>query len=304
MSAQPEPNEPNEPTEANDPNELTMSAEPARREWLFALTPAGALREVGAPGAESRGELLAADSWLVADGRVRALDRHRRRFTATCAGTGDVPEGLLEAFWTAMTALLPREGGPWFPRVELERAAADAPPDTVLPGGHRLLYRLRPAPARGTSARVWGLAVCDPRGTPRHKGPDLDALAAVRGKAAAADADEALLVTADGVVLEAANSSLLWWEGDVLCHPAADLPVLPGVTASLLLEHAVRTGVEVRPCRRRLSALAGREVWVTNALHGLRPVTAWTGGSLPAGEPVRAAAWQAWLDGLAEPLPR
>ncbi|MGW6685505.1 aminotransferase class IV [Streptomyces sp. NPDC054961] len=273
----------------------------ARGERLFALTPSGALCEVR--GTPSRGELLAADSWLVADGRVRALDRHRRRFAATCAGTEGAPEGLLEAFWTAMTALLPRDPGPWFPRVELERAAADAPPDTVLPGGHRLLLRLRPAPARGTSARVWGLPVRDPRRAPRHKGPDLDALAAVRAQAAAAAADEALLVTADGVVLEAANSSLLWWEGDALCHPAAELPVLPGVTASLLLEHAARTGVEVRPCRRRLSALAGREVWVVNALHGLRPVTAWPGGSLPAGEPVRAAVWQTWLDGLGEPLP-
>ncbi|MGW1774645.1 aminotransferase class IV [Streptomyces sp. NPDC002104] len=268
---------------------------------LFALTPYGALREV--PATETPGTLLAADSWLVADGRVRALARHRRRFTATCAAAAGVPDALLDAFWTAMAALLPRGDGHWFPRVELETASADAPPDTVLPGGHRLLYRLRTAPALSTTARVWGLAVRDPRRTPRHKGPDLGALAEVRSRAAAARADEALLVTADGVVLEAANSSLLWWEDDVLCHPPAELPVLPGVTAALLLERAARTGVTVRPARRRLSALAGREVWVANALHGLRPVTAWTGGSLPAGTPLRAAAWQSWLDGLRTPLP-
>ncbi|MCX5410048.1 aminotransferase class IV (plasmid) [Streptomyces sp. NBC_00335] len=278
-----------------------MPAEPGRADRLFVLTAYGALREV--PAAHAPGPLLAADSWLVADGRVRALDRHRRRFTATCAGTAGVPGPVLDAFWTAMAALLPREAGHWFPRVELDTAPAQASPDTVLPGGHRLLYRLRPAPARTKTARVWGLAVCDPRRTPRHKGPDLGALAEVRSRATAADADEALLVTADGVVLEAANSSLLWWEEDVLCHPPADLPVLPGVTASLLLDRAARTGVRVRPVRRRLSALAGREVWVANALHGLRPVTAWTGGSLPAGAPLRAAAWQSWLDGLGTPLP-
>ncbi|MCX4783755.1 aminotransferase class IV [Streptomyces sp. NBC_01264] len=268
---------------------------------LFALTPDGALHEV--PATDAPGTLLAADSWLVADGRVRALARHRRRFTATCAAAAGVPGALLDTFWTDTAALLPREPGLWFPRVELETASAAAFPDTVLPGGHRLLYRLRPAPALSTTARVWGLAVRDPRRTPRHKGPDLGALAAVRSRAAAAEADEAILVTADGVLLEAANSSLLWWEEDVLCHPPAELPVLPGVTAALLLERAARTGVTVRPARRRLSALAGREVWVANALHGLRPVTAWTGSSLPAGAPLHAAAWQSWLDGLRTPLP-
>ncbi|MFD5144268.1 aminotransferase class IV [Streptomyces sp. NPDC058401] len=289
------------PTAQPEPTAQTAPIPPARADRLFALTHYGALREV--PATDAPGTLLAADSWLVAEGRVRALDRHRGRFTATCTEASGLPAALLDTFWTAMAALLPRGAGDWFPRVELETGSPDASPDTVLPGGHRLLYRLRPAPARTTTARVWGLAVCDPRRTPRHKGPDLAALAAVRSRATAADADEALLVTADGVVLEAANSSLLWWEEEVLCHPPAELPVLPGVTASLLLDRAARTGVTVRPVRRRLSALAGREVWVVNALHGLRPVTAWTGGSLPAGAPLHAAAWQSWLEGLRTPLP-
>ncbi|MBT2446585.1 aminotransferase class IV [Streptomyces sp. ISL-43] len=274
---------------------------PGGADRLYALTDSGALREL--PHTDPDGTLLAADSWLVTDGRVRALDRHRHRFTTTCAETADIPRAHLDTFWTAVEDLLPRDAGAWFPRVELERAPADAPPGTLLPGAHRLLYRLRPAPARSTTARVWGMAVCDPRRTPRHKGPDLAALAAVRARAAAADADEALLVTADGVVLEAANSSFLWWEGETLCHPAGELPVLPGVTAALLLDHAARTGVPVRPVRRRLSALADREIWVTNALHGLRPVTAWTGITLPTAAPLRAPAWQSWLDTLPTPLP-
>ncbi|MEU9002338.1 aminotransferase class IV [Streptomyces sp. NPDC048551] len=268
----------------------------------YVLSDSGSLREL--PRTDHQGgTLLAADSWLIVDGEVRALDRHRHRFTTTCAKAAGLPEAVLDTFWTAMTALLPREPGHWFPRVELETAPADTPAGTVLPSGYRLLYRPRPAPALSTSARVWGLAVPDPRRTPRHKGPDLDTLAAVRAKAAAADADEALLVTADGVVLEAANSTLLWWEDDVLCHPPAELPVLPGVTAALLLKRAARTGVTVRPVRRRPPALAGREVWVTNALHGLRPVTTWTGIDLRAGAPLRAPDWQTWLDGLRVPLP-
>lgn len=277
-----------------------------RGERLFALTRSGRLRELTDPDdrdAVSGSALLAADSWLVADGAVRALERHRNRFTTTCAEAAGAPRGLLDLFWTAVTGLLPREPGAWFPRVELRPADPDAPADTVHPGGHRLMYRLRPAPPLGTTARLWGWTVFDPRRTPRHKGPDLDTLAAVRRKAAGAGADEALLVTADGVVLEAVNSSLLWWEGDALCHPAPDLPTLPGVTTALLTDRARRAGIEVRPCRRRLSALAGREVWVVNALHGLRPVAAWTDSSLKAGYAERAPSWRAWLHGLSTPLP-
>lgn len=286
--------------------EADGAAHAGATERLFALTHSGRLRELTDPddlAAVSGSALLAADSWLVANGAVRALDRHRHRFTATCAEAAGTPGDLLDRFWAAVTDLLPRGPGTWFPRVELRPADPEAPEDTVHPGGHLLLCRLRPAPPLGTTARLWGWTVFDPRRTPRHKGPDLDTLAAVRRKAADAGADEALLVTADGVLLEAVNSSLLWWEGDVLCHPAPDLPTLPGVTTALLTGHAARTGIEVRPCRRRLSALAGREVWVVNALHGLRPVTTWTDSSLRAGPAERAPSWQTWLHGLSTPLP-
>ena len=37
-------------------------------------------------------ELLAADSWLVDDGRVRAVERHWARFEATCGEHGVLPE--------------------------------------------------------------------------------------------------------------------------------------------------------------------------------------------------------------------
>ena len=38
--------------------------------------------------------LLAADSWLVGDGRTRAVDRHWSRFEATCREHGVAPEAL------------------------------------------------------------------------------------------------------------------------------------------------------------------------------------------------------------------
>lgn len=97
-----------------------------------------------------------------------------------------------------------------------------------------------------------------------------------------------------GVVLEAANSSLLWWEGEELCLPDPELPVLPGVTVALVLRFAERHGVPVRYRRRRLADLSGREVWLANALHGIRPVTGWIGTDQPVGTPERCARWRQW----------
>ena len=92
-------------------------------------------------------------------------------------------------------------------------------------------------------------------------------------------------------------------EDDTLCVPSPALRVLPGVTTGLLQEQARLRGLPVRPRRARLCELAGREVWLVNALHGIRVVDSWIGAGLPAGEPTRATAWRSWLDNLAEPLP-
>ena len=76
----------------------------------------------------------AADSWLVVDGAVRALDLHRTRFMTS------IPRGRYrqidpDAFWDAAIAAIPRTGS-WFPRVELRT-------QLLRP---QLLFRLREAP--------------------------------------------------------------------------------------------------------------------------------------------------------------
>lgn len=233
------------------------------------------------------GTLLVADSWLVEDGRARGLDLHRQRFAGACAALG-VPT---DAFWPDAVARLPR-AGQWFPRVELVDVA----------GKPLLRLRIRPAPERLDSARVWVPGEPDPRRHPRRKGPDLDRLADLRRGGARHGAQEVLLTTPAGVVLEAANSSLLWWEDDELCLPDPELPVLPGVTVALVRRLAERDGVPVRHRARRLADLAGREVWLANALHGIRPVTAWVGADQPVGEAVRCARWRRWWLASAHPI--
>jgi hypothetical protein len=43
-------------------------------------------------------------------------------------------------------------------------------------------------------------------------------------------------------------------------------------------------------------------VWAVNALHGIRPITAWIDGPEMAGQSARASVWRARMDALATPL--
>jgi branched-subunit amino acid aminotransferase/4-amino-4-deoxychorismate lyase len=245
-------------------------------ESVLRWTPAGLLE--GAAGET----LLAADSWLVDGGSVRAYDAHWARFGDACRIHG-VEAGELARFRAAATAAVPGAGR-WFPRVELAE------------GG--LALRVRPAPPPAREARVLVAAPGDPRRWPRRKGPDLALLLRLREGARAAGADELLLCDETAALREGALSSLLWWEDGTLCT-TPDEHTLPGVTRALLLDVARRRGVAVRVRSPLPRELAGREVWLTSALHGIRVVSAWLEPAQAAGPPERAATWRAELNARA-----
>ncbi|ALG14890.1 aminotransferase class IV [Kibdelosporangium phytohabitans] len=242
------------------------------------------------PGHDGDTTLVAADSWLVQDGAVRGLGLHRSRFTSACAGTGAIELSEIDKFWPAVVDQLPRRGA-WFPRVELVRT----------PNGYQLRLRIRQAPARTGEVKVW-IGRGDPRQTPRRKGPDLAMLGELHAEAMRFGADEALLTTPSGLVLEGSRCGLVWWEGNTLCVPDGHLRVLPSVTVTLIRRAALGQGIAIAGRRRRLAELADREVWMVNALHGIRPVTGWIGGPR-AGAAVRAPCWQRWWAGAAVALP-
>jgi branched-subunit amino acid aminotransferase/4-amino-4-deoxychorismate lyase len=230
--------------------------------------------------------LLAADSWLVADGRARAVERHWARFSVTCSEHGVQPEALA-AFRGRVERALPARGR-WFPRVELREDG-------------ELALRVRPAPPREPTVVAWIADVPDPRRTPRRKGPDLERLAALRERAAAHGAGEAVLADADGRLLEGAFTSLLWWEEETLCVVPDDAPILPGITRALLIELAIERETPVARRRPAPEELVGRETWLVSALHGIRAVSRWAVGGTPAGAASRAATWQRLLDDVAVP---
>ena len=227
--------------------------------------------------------LHAADSWLVDDGRVRAVDRHWARFSATCGEHG-VTQEALTAFRADVERAVPTHGR-WFPRIELRDDG-------------ELAVLVRPAPAREPTVVAWIADVPDPRRAPRVKGPDLGRLAALRERAAAHGAGEAVLTDAGGHLLEGAYTSLLWWEGETLCAVPDDAPILPGITRALLIELACERGTPVAQRRPHARGLAGTETWLVSALHGIRVVTGWASDGPPAGGAPRAGGWQRLLDGL------
>jgi branched-subunit amino acid aminotransferase/4-amino-4-deoxychorismate lyase len=250
----------------------------ADHDTVLRWTTAG-LRE--ARGAAA-GELLVADSWLVDGGAVRALDAHWARFgqSSRAHGVGAVE---VARFRDAVTAAVPATGR-WFPRVEL--------------GERGLALRIRPAPPPATEARVLVAPPGDPRRCPRRKGPDLPLLLTLRERARAAGADELLLCDDAGALREGVLSSLLWWEGGTLWTTPDD-HTLPGITRALLLDAARRRDVDVRVRSPLPQQLAGREVWLTSALHGIRVVTEWLEPAQAAGPPERAATWRAQLNARA-----
>ncbi|MGI8728610.1 MAG: aminotransferase class IV [Solirubrobacteraceae bacterium] len=250
---------------------------PADRPTLLRYREGG-LRPV--EGEASRA-LLAADSWLVADGATRGRDRHWARFESS-AGELGAPRASLEGFRGAVESVL-SDRGRWFPRVEL------------VDGGH-LQLRLRPAPPPRAEARVLVGPPGDPRTRPLCKGPDLELLLKLRARAVAADADELLLCDDDGRLLEGALSALLWWEQDALCTTPSDR-TLPSVTRELLLQIARERGARVAVRSPPPSELCGCEVWLVNAAHGIQVVTAWDGR--PAAPAPRAEDWRAALEATA-----
>ena len=233
----------------------------------------------------------AADSWLVVDGAVRALDLHRSRFMTT------IPRGLYRqldpgAFWTAAIAAIPRTGS-WFPRVELRT-------QLLRP---QLLLRLREAPELRSSIVLATHRGGDPRTAPDFKGPDLERMTRIRTEAQRRGADEAVILTPSGHVAEGATTALVWWRGDALCMPAADIPRVDSVTVRSVVALATALGVDILHETVTPEEIDGLEVWALNALHGIRVVTAWVDGPATAELRGRRDDWQARLDALRKPLP-
>ena len=153
----------------------------------------------------------------------------------------------------------------WFPRIELAGSA----------GNPVFQLRIRKAPALHHTIRLHHSHFADFRKMPRRKGPDLAKCIAMRRNILPAGAEEALITTAQGFILEGLTTTILWWENGTLCHVPPSCRILPGITGQLILRIAGQNGIPVAARMRKPHELNRREVWAVNALHGIRRVINW-----------------------------
>jgi branched-subunit amino acid aminotransferase/4-amino-4-deoxychorismate lyase len=221
-------------------------------------------------------------------GRPFRLAGHLDRFAASAARLG-LPPPEREAFAAAAG----------------EAVAAAGAPDAVLrllwtagrEGAHRPvgLALVSSLPPDLDELRARGLRLASvlwvPGALAGAKSTNYAENLAARDAAAQRDADDALLVAADGTVLEAPTANVWWREHDRLLTPTLELPILAGVTRAALLEFASAAGYAVEEGSFPLERLLGaEEVFLSSSIREVMPVVAVDGRPAGSGAPGPAAA--------------
>jgi branched-subunit amino acid aminotransferase/4-amino-4-deoxychorismate lyase len=122
-----------------------------------------------------------------------------------------------------------------------------------------------------------------------HKTTARTAFERAASEAWAAQADEALLLTAGKLVAEATVWTVFWWEGETLRTPALALKVLPGVARARIGELVPL--VEAWSGRGELT---GKSLFLANAARGIVPVAALDGEPVPPHKRTAKLARRFW----------
>ena len=223
----------------------------------------------------------------VAAGRPAFLDRHLRRLQRSA----DRLELSLPDGWEALSALAVGEWG-----------RPDGVLRLVCSRGGTAFALLTEVPDETVQGREQGVrAVTLSLGVPaglRAEAPWLLGgvkstsyavnMAALR-TAAAAGAQDAVLVSSDGEVLEAPTATCAWVRGGRLVTPPPDgVGILPGTTMEVVLELCDGLGVPHEVRRGAVEELRGAdEVLLTGSIRGVAPVVELDGRVLGTGEVTR-----------------
>ncbi len=122
------------------------------------------------------------------------------------------------------------------------------------------------------------ITASEPHQSYPHKTTERDCFTDAGREAEVAEADDALLLTPEGWVAEGTVWTVFWWDRDALRTPALDLGILPGVGRARVLELVKRA----EQGRYRKQALAGKSLFLTNAVRGIVPIASLDGAPVPA----------------------
>jgi branched-subunit amino acid aminotransferase/4-amino-4-deoxychorismate lyase len=109
-------------------------------------------------------------------------------------------------------------------------------------------------------------------------------------RARSGDADDAVFLARDDVVLEGPTTNVWWRRGRTLFTPTIDLGILAGVTRAALVEAAPALGYLVEEGAFPVGELAGaEEAFTSSSVREVMPVVAIDGGPIGDGRPGPAA---------------
>ena len=134
------------------------------------------------------------------------------------------------------------------------------------------------------------ITASEPHQSYPHKTTERDCFTDAGREAEVAEADDALLLTPEGWVAEGTVWTVFWWDGDALRTPALDLGILPGVGRTRVLE--LVKGADQG--RYRKQALAGKSLFLTNAVRGIVPIASLDGAAVPADPRTTELAQRFW----------
>ena len=105
-----------------------------------------------------------------------------------------------------------------------------------------------------------------------------------------AEADDALLLTTEGWVAEGTVWTVFWWDGDALRTPALELGILRGIGRARVFEIVQRVVQGRYPAQE----LAGKSLFLTNAVRGIVPIASLDGATVPADPRTAELAQRFW----------
>lgn len=218
------------------------------------------------------------------------LEAHVERAVAGAAELGFAldPAVLRRAVVATAAANLPLVDGA-DTAVRLTTSAGPIDPDSLFPGvpeGHPTIvvtsHRLRPPRTAGSRAITVPLA----RELPHVKAVSYLVALTARRRAREEGADEALLTTGDGRVLEGSSSNVFAVVGGRLVTPPLREGLLAGVTRSVVLEVAGRLELAVEERPLTITELAGAdEAFLTATTREVIPLTGLDGSAIGPGDP-------------------
>lgn len=110
----------------------------------------------------------------------------------------------------------------------------------------------------------------------QHKTTQREVFGRAFARARRSGADDALLLTAAGLVAEGTAWNLFWWDDGSLYTPAEDLGILPGVGRQRVMELT-----PVKEVHATREAIRNRSLFLVNSVRGIVEIGALNGERIP-----------------------